>query len=162
MTRNHVLASVLYRSALSLKTMDINILNKKKNRENVISTLSFMQFLTHCVGMKHITDEQAETILSVSKNAYAYDVSDISEFLREASSGTDFSAQYDELLFYMHVILSSCIKEMNGHRKGYKENVRRYILGFHNLPRAFLSPDDRWMISPNEARNYSESYVNSD
>ena len=159
MARNHVLASVLYELALSLKTMNWNTLNRKKSREKVIATLSLMQFLTHCIGMKRITNEQAENILSLLSGTYACDTSNIADSFGAASAETDYTDQYDALLFRMQLILSSCIKELTDRRKGYRENAKKYIIGFHNLPRAFLSLTDRRMISVNDALEYAKSYL---
>lgn len=160
MTRNSVLASELYKNAVALKKMDFNILARRSQREKVISTLAMMQFLTCCVGMKHISDEQAEIILSSLTNTYSYDVSNICEILVNSSADSDFSVKYNDLLFQMNLILSSCISELSQKNKGYKESAMRYILAFHNLPRAFLPLDDKRKASPSEVLEYSRSYIN--
>ena len=160
MTRNSVLASELYKNAVTLKKMDFNILARRSQREKVISTLAMMQFLTCCVGMKHISDEQTEIILSSLTNTYSYDVSSICEILVNSSADSDFSVKYNDLLFQMNLILSSCVSELSQKNKGYKESAMRYILAFHNLPRAFLPLDDKRKASPSEAWDYSKSYFN--
>ena len=159
MTRNSVLASELYKNAVTLKKMDFNILARRSQREKVISILAMMQFLTCCVGMKHISDEQTEIILSSLTNTYSYDVSDICEILINSSADSDFSTQYDDLIFQMNFILSSCINALSRKDKGYKESAMRYILAFHNLPRAFLPLDDRRKASPSEAWEFSKAYL---
>lgn len=95
MTRSNVLAALLYRKAVELKSQNYRKLYWKKNRDNLIKSLSAMQFLTHCIGMDSIS-------------------------------------------------------------------VHRYIFGFHNLPRAFLSLSDKMKISPTDAWNYSKPYLKFD
>lgn len=156
MTKNNVLASVLYRMAVNLKNQDFNKLIYKRKREELISSLTAMQFLTHCVGMKHISFQQADIILSVLRHTYNYETDDISDLLIEASDESDYSVQHEDLLFQMHLILSSCIKETMKKNKGYINSISRYVKGFHNFPRAFLSLTDKAKISPKDATEYSK------
>ena len=106
MTRTNLLASVLYQSALNMKSLDPRSLRRKKNREKAMEALSMMQFLTGCLGMRQISDEQTEIILSVLEHTYHYDVSELAEPLKDAEAVTDLSPEYDDLLFRMRLILS--------------------------------------------------------
>lgn len=162
MTRGNVLASVLYGKAVSLKNQNFNKLVWKHNRDKLVSSLSAMQFLTACIGLKNISLSQAEEIISVLRVAYNYNTEDFSDLLKEASAESDHSVDYEELLFQMHYILSDCIKCATQKRKGYIDTISRYIKAFHNFPRAFLSLTDRSKISSKDAMEYSKSYLKYD
>ena len=71
MTKANVLASVLYRLAISLKNQDFKKLIFKCHRKDLIYTLSSMKFLTHCIGMKSISPYQAEKIVNLLKDTLA-------------------------------------------------------------------------------------------
>lgn len=159
MTRTNLLASVLYQSALTMKRMDLHGLRRKKNRKKTIEALSMMQFLTGYLGMRHISDEQTEIILSVLEHTYHYDVSEVSEPLKNAEAHTDLSPEYDDLLLDMHVVLSdglSAVMRKDG------DSAWRCMAAFHNLPRAFLSLGDTGRISPQDAWEWSKSYLKLD
>ena len=162
MTRGNVLAALLYRKAVELKNQNYSKLYWKKNRDNLIKSLSAMQFLTHCIGMDSIQDDQAEIILSTLKNSFFFDTADLRNSLNEASAESNITKEYRDLLFHMNLILSSCIYEVSEAKSGCAESVRRYIFGFHNLPRAFLSLSDKMKISPVQAWGYSKSYLKLD
>ncbi len=162
MTRTNLLASVLYQSALTMKRMDLHSLRRKQNRETAVEALSMMQFLTGCLGMRHISDEQTDIILSVLEHTYHYDVSELSEPLKNADAHTDLSAEYDGLLFHMRLILSDGLSAFIRRYKGYQNHVWRCIAGFHNLPRAFLSLGDSRRSSPQDALEWSKSYFKLD
>ena len=159
MTRTNLLASVLYQSALNMKSLDPRSLRRKKNREKAMEALSMMQFLTGCLGMRQISDEQTEIILSVLEHTYHYDVSELVEPLKDAEAVTDLSPEYDDLLFRMRLILSdglSAVMRKDG------DSAWRCMAAFHNLPRAFLSLGDTGKISPQDAWEWSKSYLKLD
>ena len=159
MTRTNLLASVLYQSALNMKSLDPRSLRREKNREKAMEALSMMQFLTGCLGMRQISDEQTEIILSVLEHTYHYDVSELAEPLKDAEAVTDLSPEYDDLLFHMHRILSdglSAIMRKDG------DSAWRCMAAFHNLPKAFLSLGDTGKISPQDAWEWSKSYLKLD
>ena len=162
MTRSNVLATVLYRSAVGLKNRDYSKLIWNKNRKALIDSLASMQFLTHCIGMNCISDSQAEIILSTLKNTFNFEIDELRDLLNEAIPESNISQDYRDLLFHMHLLLSSCIQEITEWKSGCAESVRKYILGFHNMPRAFLSLSDKMKISPAEAWEYSKSYLQLD
>lgn len=159
MTRGNVLASVLYRTAVSLKNSNFKKLVWKHNRDKFVSSLAAMQFLTGCIGLKSISLLQVEEIISVLRVEYGYDVEEFSDLLKEASAESDYSIEYEDLLFQMHFILSECINSIVQTRKCNIDAVSRYIKAFHNFPRAFLSLDDGLKISPKDAIEYSKSYL---
>ena len=159
MTRTNLLASVLYQSALNMKSLDPRSLRRKKNREKAMEALSMMQFLTGCLGMRQISDEQTEIILSVLEHTYHYDVSELAEPLKDAEAVTDLSPEYDDLLFRMRLILSdglSAVMRKDG------DSAWQCMAAFHNLPRAFLSLGDTGRISPQDAWEWSKSYLKLD
>ena len=162
MTRVNVLASVLYRKSVSLKTQNFNKLIWNNNRNELVSSLSAMQFLVGCIGLKNISHSQAEEIISVLHAAYHYDTKEFSDLLREASDESDYSDEYEDVIFRMHSILSECINSAIKKEKGYILTVSSYIKAFHNLPRAFLSITDKSKISPSNAIEYSKSYLKLD
>ena len=162
MTRTNILASMLYRIAVSLKNINFSKLVWKHNREKLISTLSAMQFITGCIGLKNISLTQAEEIISILSTSYGYDKDELSNSLKEATAMSDYSDEYEELLFDMHFILSECINSAVKRKKGYVSTISRYIKAFHNYPRAFLSLADKSKISPKDAIEYSKPYLKLD
>lgn len=72
-----------------------------------------------------------------------------------------YSDEYRALLSQMDHLLDSCLACLENREKGYRTKVYRYILAFHNMPRAFLSIGDRAKITPKEAVEYSMSYLNN-
>lgn len=162
MTRVNVLASVLYRKSVGLKTQNFTRLVWKNNRREFVSSLSAMQFLVACIGLKNISHLQAEEIISVLHTVYGYNTEEFSDLLRGASEKSDYSDEYNDVIFQMHLILSACINSITKKEKGYVSTVSRYIKAFHNLPRAFLSITDNSGISPSDAIEYSKSYLQPD
>ena len=159
MTKANVLASVLYRLAISLKNQDFKKLIFKRHRKDLIYTLSSMKFLTHCIGMKSISPYQAEKIVNLLKDTNNIDTDALAESLKEASDESDFSVDYENLLSEMQQILSSCIDILLQKKKGYIDRINLYIKAFHNYPRAFLSLTDKSRISPEQATEYSKPYL---
>lgn len=159
MTKANVLASVLYRLAISLKNQDFKKLIFKRHRKDLIYTLSSMKFLTHCIGMKSISPYQAERIVNLLKDTNNIDTDALTESLKEASDESDFSVDYENLLSEMQRILSSCIDILLQKKKGYINSINLYIKAFHNYPRAFLSLTDKARISPEQATEYSKVYL---
>ena len=119
MTRINVLASVLYRKSVSLKNKNFNKLIWNNNRNEFVSSLSAMQFLVACIGLKNISHSQAEEIISVLHVAYDYKTEEFSDLLREASDESDYSDEYEDVIFQMHLILSMCINSIVKKEKGY-------------------------------------------
>ena len=159
MSRQNILASVLYRKSVSLKGKGSDEFRRKKNHERLIKQISAMQFLTYCVGSKYIPSSKLPFIISVLQNTYEYETEELYALLNEAAEEADFSDSYEEVLFQMQEILCACILELTQKQKGYPERVSLYLMGFHNLPRAFLSVTDQSKISPDEAIEYSAPYL---
>ncbi len=162
MTRNNILASVLYETAVGLKNQEFNKLIWKRNRDKLVVSLTAMQFLTSCLSMKSISLSQAEIIISILNDTYNFDTNEFGDSLKEACDDANYSVEYEELLFQMQLILSECVNCVIQKREGYINAVSQYIKAFHNLPRAFLSITDRSKISPNDAIEYSKLYLKID
>ena len=105
MTRINVLASVLYHKSVSLKGQNFNKLIWDNNRKELVSSLSAMQFLVACIGLKNVSDAQVEEIISVLQVSYNYNTEEFSDLLREASEESDYSDEYDNVIFQMHLII---------------------------------------------------------
>ena len=148
--------------AIELKKYNHHNIFFKKKRNNLISSLSAMQFLVLCIGIKNISDEQAECILTTLKTLLNIDFTVFEDAFRNEKSSSEYSDVHYGLLLKMHSILSYCISELTSQRKGNIGTIEHYLLGFHNLPRAFLSVADNSHISPQEAWNYSKSYFKID
>ena len=159
MSKQNILALVLYRMAVSLKGRDPHEICRRKNHEKLIEKLSAMQFLTQCIGLKRIPASMLPAIISTLQNTYEYETEELYELLTQAHEEADFSTSYEKILFQMQEILYACISELTHRKKGYPERTTLYLMGFHNLPRAFLSVTDRLKISPNEAIEYSAPYL---
>ena len=143
--------------SVDLKNQNFNKLLWKHNRDKLLSSLSAMQFLTACIGLKNISLSQAEQILTTLNVTYEYDTGCFSDLLKEASEKSNYSAEYDDILFQMHWILSDCIDSVAKMRKGYILTT-----AFHNYPRVFSSLNDKLKISPLDAIEYSKSYLKLD
>ncbi len=66
-----------------------------------------------------------------------------------------YSDEYFELIDEMLDILSACEMFLREKTYGYKGICTNYMQAFHNMPRAFFSPEDRMHISVYEARKYA-------
>ena len=99
-------------------------------------SLAAMQFLTVCIGLKSISLSRAQEIISILRDTYGYDTEGLSDILIEASAESDYSIEYEDLLFHIHSILSKCIDSVI--RKCNTYTVSQYIRAFHNYPRAFF------------------------
>ena len=162
MTRTNVLASLLYQTAVSLKNMNFNKLVWKHPRGKLISALSAMQFITGCLGLKNISLSQTEVIITILSTTYGYNKDEFSNALKEANAMSDYSEEYEELLFEMHAILSECVNSVVQTKKGYIGTISRYIKAFHHYPRAFLSLTDKSWISPKDAIEYAKPHLKLD
>ena len=162
MTRVNVLATVLYHMSVDLKNQNFNKLLWKHNRDKLLSSLSAMQFLTACMGLRDISFPRAEQIITTLNVTYEYDTDNFSDLLKEAVEESNCSAEYEDVIFQMQWILSNCINCVVKKKKGYILTVSKYIKAFHNFPRAFLSLEDKLKISPSDAIKYSKSYLKLD
>ena len=159
MSRQNVLASVVYQTAIRLKDQNFNQFRQTKKREQLIAELCAMQFLTHCIGSECLSDSQTRTVIFELQNQYGYETKELSERLKVSFDTSDSSPEYHEVVFQMQKLLSSCIFELTQKKKGYLDRTSMYIKAFHNLPRAFLSITDKEKILPQEALKYALAYL---
>lgn len=158
MTRTNVLAALLYRMAVKWKRQEERQLKGWRKRKALRSDLRAMEFLTDCLG-ECISDSKANDILSVLEDEYGIDTSEIAAELMCAKEDATYSPQYQDLLMQMRYILGACENELKTKKKGYLHRVQLYLMGFHNYPRAFLSLEERAVISAEDAVEYSASYL---
>ena len=161
MTRHNVIANCLYNEAVSLKRVDEKFLKKKKNISALTFKISSMLFLTACIEKREISNEQLKIIIPELKTVCVCFSDETIQDMYEAVAYSDFSSKYSDLIFEMQSILSLCLQELKGQSKGYSDRVKKYLLGFHNLPRAFLSIEDKLRIHPNDAHEYSKFYLDN-
>ncbi len=79
--------------------------------------------------------------------------------LRTSAEEERLADDYLSLLDRMDNILADSEDLLRCRGKGYRENVRKNLLAFHNLPRAFLSVTDRAKLTPHDAWEYSKAYL---
>ena len=91
------------------------------------------------------------------------ELKDIVEKITSAlRSNPNYSNKYFELALFMSHSLSECLVLLHSKGKRDSEAVQRYIWGFHNLPKAFFSLNNRMRISPEEALEYYKPYLKMD
>ncbi len=92
-----------------------------------------------------------------------YEIQEKSEvILHKLYGNTDYSVEYYELALFMSKTLTECILFLTSKSKNYRNTVARYIWGFHNLPRAFLSAENSMKITPDQAMTYYKPYLKLD
>ena len=92
-----------------------------------------------------------------------YNLQEMTDILLSSlNNNMNFSYSYTELAIFMKTTLSECIAFLTSKGKNYRTTVKRYIWGFHNLPRAFLPIDDKMKISPEKAVEYFKPYLKMD
>ncbi len=92
-----------------------------------------------------------------------YELKDMTEKITFAlRNNPNYSDQYFELALFMSNSLSECLVFLHSKGKGNRETVQRYIWGFHNLPRAFFSLNNRMRVSPEVAMEYYKPYLKLD
>jgi len=74
--------------------------------------------------------------------------------LHKLNENTDYSIQHYELSLFMSRALTECILCLKRKRSNYRNTVSRYIMGIHNIPRAFLLSENVMKISVHEAISY--------
>ena len=73
-----------------------------------------------------------------------------------------YSNDYFELALFMSKTLAECFVYSTLKGKSNRETVKKYIWGFHNLPRAFFSLENPMKISPDQAMEYYKPYLKLD
>ncbi|MBO5047141.1 MAG: hypothetical protein J6D19_01880 [Clostridia bacterium] len=158
MTRNSVLAELLYTKAIEMKTMPFPLFFSSKSKRRMAENFNFLQFVTSCLAMQTISDHEADRILEKLVSDFHFSNADFFDAFQNAKAFSDHSPEYQDILFLMNDILSSCMAEIL-RKTPDKIKLRRLCFAFHNLPRAFLSLSDHRKISPAEAISYSTSFL---
>ena len=162
MTKNELLAQELYSLSIASKKYNSTNLRWCCKRRSLIRVLSAMQLLVQYIGLHQITDEQTNFLTTNLEYILDVSYSDLNTLLKETDKNSNYSEMHKELLVEMSGILSLCIAELTKKQRGKYETIRRYIWGFHNFPRAFISSSDNFYIPPSDARKYTNSYLKCD
>lgn len=162
MTKNELLAQELYKISIASKQYNRSNLRWSHKRRALVRTLSVMQLLVQYIGMCQITDNQIELLKSSLEYALDTPCSDFASRLKQTQATSNYSITHMELLAEMSGILSLCITELTKRQRGKYETIHRYIWGFHNFPRAFISESDNSYITPANAQEYAKSYLKYD
>ena len=88
--------------------------------------------------------------------------SQVNEIIILIKDNPDYSVEYIKLATFMSDQITECILFLTTKGRAYRETVSRYIWGFHNLPRAFLSLNNSMRISSDDALKYYKSYLKMD
>ena len=70
-----------------------------------------------------------------------------------------YSEEHFALIDEMNGILCACERCLREKTYRYKVHSSMYMQAFHNLPRAFFSPENRMHITVSEARKYAEFWL---
>ena len=88
--------------------------------------------------------------------------SQVNEIIILIKDNPHYSVEYIKLATFMSDQITECILFLTTKGRAYRETVSRYIWGFHNLPRAFLSLNNSMRISSDDALKYYKSYLKMD
>ena len=88
--------------------------------------------------------------------------SQVNEIIILIKGNPDYSVEYIKLATFMSNQIAECILFLTTKGRAYRETVSRYIWGFHNLPRAFLSSSNSMRISTDDALEYYKPYLKMD
>ena len=88
--------------------------------------------------------------------------SQVNEIIILIKDNPHYSVEYIKLAMFMSDQITECILFLTTKGRAYRETVSRYIWGFHNLPRAFLSLNNSMRISSDDALKYYKSYLKMD
>ena len=88
--------------------------------------------------------------------------SQVNEIIILLKDNPNYSVEYIKLATFMSNQITECILFLTTKGKAYRKTVSRYVWGFHNLPRAFLSSSNSMRISPDDALEYYKPYLKMD
>ena len=88
--------------------------------------------------------------------------SQVNEIIILLKDNPNYSVEYIKLATFMSDQITECILFLTTKGRAYRETVSRYVWGFHNLPRAFLSSSNSMCISPDDALEYYKPYLKMD
>ena len=88
--------------------------------------------------------------------------SQVNEIIILLKDNPNYSVEHIKLATFMSNQITECILFLTTKGKTYRKTVSRYVWGFHNLPRAFLSSSNSMCISPDDALEYYKPYLKMD
>lgn len=99
--------------------------------------------------------------LALEKELYQIQTQ-VNEIIILLKDNPNYSVEHIKLATFMSNQITECIWFLTKKGKAYRKTVNRYVWGFHNLPRAFLSLSNSMCISPDEALEYYKPYLKLD
>ena len=99
--------------------------------------------------------------LALEKELYQIQ-SQVNEIIILLKDNPNYSVEHIKLATFMSNQITECILLLTTKGKTYRKTVSRYVWGFHNLPRAFLSSSNSMCISPDDALEYYKPYIKMD
>ncbi len=99
--------------------------------------------------------------LALEKELYQIQ-SQVNEIIILLKDNPNYSVEHIKLATFMSNQITECILFLTTKGKAYRKTVSRYVLGFHNLPRVFLSSNNSMRISPDDALEYYKPYLKLD
>lgn len=99
--------------------------------------------------------------ISLEKELYQIQTQ-VNELIALLKDNPNYSVDYIKLAAFMSNQITECILFLTTKGKANRKTVSRYVWGFHNLPRAFLSSSNSMCISPDDALEYYKPYLRMD
>ena len=99
--------------------------------------------------------------LALEKELYQIQ-SQVNEIIILLKDNPNYSVKHIKLATFMSNQITECILFLTTKGKAYRKTVSRYVWGFHNLPRAFLSSSNSMRISTDDALEYYKPYLKMD
>ena len=99
--------------------------------------------------------------LTLEKELYKIQAQ-VNEIICLLKDNPNYSIEHIKLAVFMSNQITESILFLTTKSKNYNKTVSRYVWGYHNLPRAFLSSNNLMCISPTEAMEYYKPYLKLD
>ncbi len=99
--------------------------------------------------------------ISLEKELYQIQTQ-VNELIALLKDNPNYSVDYIKLAAFMSNQITECILFLTTKGKANRKTVSRYVWGFHNLPRAFLSSSNSMCIFPDDALEYYKPYLRMD
>ena len=99
--------------------------------------------------------------ISLEKELYQIQTQ-VNELIALFKDNQNYSVDYIKLATFMSNQITECILFLTTKGKAYRKTVSRYVWGFHNLPRAFLSSNNSMRVSPDTSLEYYKPYLKLD
>ena len=126
-------------SKLAVEIYDRMILLKKYDRRRLMFRINRRKLSAELIALRKLTGT-------------------LSACLRENGCSADQIEPAD----FMDNSIFRCLDLLEAKGAASRENLLKHIRGIHNLPRAFLPPENPMRISSSEAAEYFRQYTESD